>query len=130
MVQLWGNMKRAKVERRANAYPDYMDWRTQSKSFDGMAAFDTTGMTLTGVDEPELLTVEAVSQPYFSLLGMRAAMGRTFRPEEDQVALRDPVVVLGDGLWKRRFGGERSVLGRSIQLNGFSYQVIGVMPPG
>jgi len=129
LVELWGNVKRAKIERRGTSYPDYADWRDQSHSFDAMAGFGSGSMTITGVDEPERLTGEYVSQPYFDLLGMKAAIGRTFRPEEDQVPQRNAVIILSDALWKRRFGSDRSVLGRTIQLDGRSYEIIGVMPP-
>ncbi|HEY2012825.1 MAG TPA: ABC transporter permease, partial [Bryobacteraceae bacterium] len=128
LVELWGNVKRARVERRGTSLPDYADWRDQSRSFEAMALFDDSNFTLTGVDEPERLTGEFVAHPYFAMLGVRAALGRTFLPAEDKVPLRDRVVILGDGLWKRRFGGEAAVLGRAIQLNGQAYTVIGVMP--
>ncbi len=129
LVELWGNVKRAKVERRGASYPDYQDWRDQSRSFAAMAAFDGGSFTLTGVDEPERLDGEYVSQPYFALLGVNAAVGRTFRPEEDRVPQRDAVVVLSDSLWKRRFGADPGIAGRAIALGGRGYTVIGVMPP-
>src|SRR5581483_2110042 len=69
LVELWGNVMRAKAERRGASYPDYVDWRTQSRSFVDMAAFDSRMMTLTGRDEPERVNAEFVSAPYFSLLG-------------------------------------------------------------
>jgi putative ABC transport system permease protein len=128
LVVLWGNVKRAKVERRGASFPDYSDWRNQSRSFDAMAWFDSGRFTLTGVDEPERVAGEYVAHPYFSMLGVNAALGRTFRPEEDQVAQRDRVVVLSDGLWKRRFGGDPGILGRSIEVDGRSFTVVGVMP--
>ena len=111
LMELWGNVKRAKVERRGASYPDYSDWRDQSKSFDGMAAFESGSVTMTGTDEPERITGEFVSQRYFHLLGVRPALGRTFRPEEDQVPQRDAVIVLSDALWKRRFGADRAIIG-------------------
>ena len=129
LVELWGNVKRAKVERRGASYPDYVDWRDQSQSFTSMAAVDGSAMTLTGIDEPERIQAEVVSQPYFDLLGIRPALGRLFRPDEDKVPQRDAVVVLGDSLWKRRFGADRGVIGREVQMNGRAYEVIGVMPP-
>ena len=128
LVELWGNVKRAKVERRGASYPDYVDWRTQSRSFEAMAAFDSGTMILTGADEPERISAEYVSQPYFDLLGMRPALGRTFRPEEDEVPQRDAVIILSDGLWKRRFGADPSIAGRTIQLDGRAWSIIGVMP--
>jgi predicted permease len=129
LVELWGNVKRAKVERRGASYPDYADWRGQSRGFEATAAFDSASFTLTGVDEPERLTGEYASQPYFDLLGVRAALGRTFLPEEDQVPQRNPVVVLSDGLWKRRFGADPGMVGRRINLDNRACSVIGVMPP-
>jgi predicted permease len=127
---LWGNVKRLQVERRGASYPDYRDWRDQSRSFEAMAAFDGAELALTGVPEPERIPCEYVSQPYFSLLGIHAALGRTFSPEEDRVPQRDAVVVLSDGAWKRRFGGDAAIVGRTIQLDWRTYTVIGVAPPG
>ena len=86
LVQLWGNVVRARVERRGNAYPDFLDWRAQSKSFEDMAAFDNQTLTLAGVEDPERIPVEFVSAPYFSLLGVTPARGRTFSADEDLVA--------------------------------------------
>ncbi|HEV3083333.1 MAG TPA: ABC transporter permease, partial [Gemmataceae bacterium] len=117
------------MERRGTSLPDYADWRDQSRSFEAMALFDDVTFTLTGVDEPERLTGEYVAQPYFGMLGVAASVGRVFRPEEDQVPRRDAVVVLSDGLWQRRFGGDASLVGRTIQLNGQDFTVLGVMPP-
>lgn len=121
---------RAKVERRGASYPDFADWRTQAKSFDDMAAFDSQLMTLAGDGEPDRVSTEFVSAPYFSLLGISPARGRTFRPDEDDVAKPAPVVVISDGLWKRRFGAEPQIVGRALTLNARPYTVVGVMPPG
>jgi predicted permease len=131
LVMLIGNVKRAtRVERRGGSYPDFADWRAQSRSFEGMAIATTASMTLSGSGEPERLTIETVSAPYFSLLGITQAQGRTFRPDEDEVAGRNPVVVISDGLWKRRFGGDASIVGQSIQFGTRGFQVIGIAPPG
>ena len=130
LVVLWGNVKRVVVERRGASYPDFNDWRDQSRSFDAMAAFNPNAFALTGVDSPERISGEYVSQPYFSLLGIHAALGRTFTPDEDRVPQRDAVVVLSDGLWKRRFGADPAIVGRSIQLDGRAYTVVGVAPEG
>ncbi len=130
LVILWGNVKRARVERRGASYPDYRDWRDRNRSFTAMAAFDDAQFALTGVGTPEQLRGEYVSQPYFSLLGIKAALGRTFHPDEDQIPQRDAVVVLSDGAWKRRFGGDPGIVGRSIQLDGRPFTVVGVAPAG
>src|ERR1700733_2446961 len=127
---LWGNVKRVRVERRGASYPDYLDWRDQTRSFETMAAFTGNKFALTGIDTPERISGEYVSQPYFSLLGIRAAVGRTFRPEEDQTPQRDAVVVLTDLAWKRRFGGDPGIVGSTIELDGRAYTVIGIAPPG
>src|SRR5262245_52702439 len=130
LVMLWGNVMRARVERRGTSYPDYLDWRAQSKSFEDMAAFDGQSLTLAGIDDPERISTEFVAAPYFSLLGVAPAIGRTFTTEEDTVATPAYVVVLSDGLWRRRFGADLQVIGRAIRLNSTSYSVIGVMPAG
>ena len=130
LVVLIGNAQRATVERRGNSLPDHIDWRAKSTHFDDMAAYNSFTMTLLGIDEPERLMVEAVSPPYFTLLGASPAHGRTFREEEDQVPNRDYVVVLSDGLWRRHFGADPSIVNRTIQLSGRTYTVVGIMPPG
>jgi len=132
LVMLWGNVQRARVERRGTSYPDFLDWRTRSRSFEDVAAFDGQLMTLLGVDEPERINTEFVSAPYFSLLGVQPAIGRTFTADEDDVAKPTQVVVVSDGLWRRRFGRDPQLVGRTVTLccAARSYTVVGVMPPG
>jgi putative ABC transport system permease protein len=129
LVELWGNVMRARVERRGNSYPDFLDWRAQSKSFEDIAAFDSQTLTLSGLDDPERIPVEFASAPYFSLLGVSAERGRTFSAEEDVVD-GAAVVVLSDGLWRRRFGADDQIIGRGLTLNARPYTVVGIMPPG
>jgi predicted permease len=131
LVVLIGNVERATgVERRGGSYPDFVDWRAQATTFVDMAAYIGTTTTLIGTEESERIQIEAVSAPYFSLLGISPASGRTFRADEDQVAGRDAVIVIGEGLWKRRFGGDPAIVGRKIQVGLRPYEVIGVMPAG
>jgi predicted permease len=130
LVVLIGTVQRTTVERRGNSFPDHRDWRRMSTRFDDLAAYLPFSMTLDGPDEPERVPVEAVSAPYFSLLSVAPVYGRTFREDEDAVPNRDYVVVLSDGLWRRRFGADPSVVNRTIQIGGQTYTVIGVMPPG
>jgi predicted permease len=130
LVQLWGNVMRTRVERRGNSYPDFLDWRAQSKSFEAIAAFNAHTLTLAGVEDSERIFVESVSAPYFSLLGVNPARGRTFSTEEDVVATPAYVVVLSDGLWRRRFGADPAIVGQNLTLNLRTYTVVGVMPPG
>ena len=131
LVLLIGNVQRANgVERRGNSYPDHVDWHARATSFEDMAAYTTLTATLQGADEPERIVGEAVSAPYFTLLGVSPAHGRGFTPEEDAVPNRDAVVILSDGLWRRRFGADPSILNRTIQLGARSYTIVGIMPPG
>ena len=130
LVELWGNVLRAKVERRGASYPDYLDWRAQARSFEDMAAFDSQTMTLADGGEPERIDAEFVAAPYFALLRAVPARGRTFLSEEDLVAKPVPVVVISDGLWRRRFGADGGIVGRKLTLTGRPYTIVGVMRPG
>src|ERR1051325_7064090 len=76
LVELWGNVKRAKVERRGTSFPDYFDWKKQSQSFEGMALYTGGSLTLTGFDEPERIPGEYVDHAYFGILGMAPQVGR------------------------------------------------------
>jgi Acidobacterial duplicated orphan permease len=107
--------------------PDFIAWRAQSQSFEGMVAGEFNDVALTGEGEPEWLTGMSVSADYFQVLGVDAALGRIFLPGEDQSG-HDHVVILSHGLWQGRFGSDRNVIGKSVQLNGESYTVTGVMP--
>ena len=130
LVLLIGNVQRATVERRGNSLPDHRDWRARATAFDDMAAVQNGTITLFGQEEPERVTYEAVSPPYFALLGVAPAHGRTFRDDEDAVPNRDFVAILSDGLWRRRFGADPSILNTPVSLSGRTYTVIGIMPPG
>jgi putative ABC transport system permease protein len=130
LVMLIGNVKRAQVERRGTSFADYFDWRSQSRSFENMSLVTTNTQTLTGVDEPERVNAEHVAQAYFGMLGVHPAHGRVFLPEEDTVPQRNPVAILSDGLWTRRFGGDPAIVGRTILLTGRAHTVVGVMPQG
>ncbi len=105
---------------------DFVAWREQSHSFEGMVATESSHFALTGTGEPERLAGERASANYFDVLGVPAALGRTFLPGEDQPG-RHQVVILSHGLWQRRFGSNPSVLGEVMRLNGESHTVVGVM---
>jgi len=114
------------------AYLDYVDYRDQtSQVFEGLTAhFPFVPANLGGVGEPERIWGQLAAGNYFSVVGVKPSLGRPFTPEEDRVAGRNPVVVLGNGLWRRRFAAAPNVIGQQVILNGQSYTVIGVMPPG
>jgi predicted permease len=130
LVVLWGNVMRTTLERRGASYPDFLDWRSQAHSFEGMAAQDETMMTLSGVGEAKRIHVETVSAAYFPLLRVSAAHGRTFSADEDAIPQKNPLAVLSDGFWRREFGGDPQIVGRAISLNAQSFTITGVLPPG
>jgi putative ABC transport system permease protein len=106
---------------------NYFDWRAQNKVFERIAIRRFRSLNLTGGPEPETLMAEAVSADFFPLLGVQPRLGRVFLPEEDAPG-QGRVIILSDGLWKRRFGSDPAIVGKSIPLNGESYAVVGVMP--
>ena len=128
VVSVWEHSLRAGLDRNEMAPANYFDLRNQNQVFEGVGAFGDQSMNLTGAGEPERLDARIVTANVFALLGMQPALGRTFSPEEDQVG-RHRVVVLSDALWRRRFNGDPSIVGRNITLNADSYLVVGVMPP-
>ena len=97
LVLLWGNVQRQKIERRGNSYPDYLDWKAQSTSFEGMAAYSNDSFNLTGVAEPERLAGEWVSAGYFDLLGVAPIAGRAIAPTDDVSGNSNTVVLIGEG---------------------------------
>ena len=114
------------------SYPEFKDWERQSNAFSAMAAMPTTDYgyeaNLTGRGEPMELARIPVSASFFDVLGVHAALGRTFLASDDQIGAQ-PTVVLSHALWKGVFHADRSVIGKTIQLNDQGYTVLGVMPP-
>ena len=108
---------------------DYIDWRDRARSFQGVGAFTGTGLILTGGGDAEMVLGQRVSYNLFSVLGVAPVLGRDFRYEEEEFG-HHRVVLLSHGLWKRRFGGDLDVIGRTISMNNEPYTVIGVMPKG
>ena len=107
--------------------PDFRDWRAESRTLD-LAALTTYNANLTGIDEPERVTAGRATANFFATLGVRPQLGRVFTPDED-VAGGPRVVVLTEGFWLNRMGGDSSVLGRSLTLDDVPYTVVGVMGP-
>jgi putative ABC transport system permease protein len=113
----------------STSYENFSDWRDQSHSFESMEATRGFAVTLNGSGEPEQLPARMVTAGMFSLLGAKAALGRTFLSEEDRAG-GNPVALLSYGLWQRRFAGSREVLGKSVNIDSQLYTVIGVLPSG
>src|SRR5262249_44958987 len=93
--------------------PDYFDWRRENQMFDGLAAWNFQYFTLSGADQSERVQGLKVTADFFNILSVPSARGRGFAPEDEQPG-RDRVVILTDGLWKRRFGGDAGIVGRTI----------------
>jgi putative ABC transport system permease protein len=128
LVMVWLDDHQHGFPRDEMSYPRFDDTRRLAASLSGAAAFERQSFVLTGGgDEPEQLRGLAASASLFSVLGVRAALGRTFVAGED-VPGNDRVVVLAHGLWVRRFGADPAIVGRRLQINSQPCVVIGVMP--
>ncbi|HEV2883526.1 MAG TPA: ABC transporter permease [Pyrinomonadaceae bacterium] len=123
------NERNPTMDEMSISYPNFTDWRNQQKVFDKMAVSNRASYNLTGWGEAERITTGQVSADLFSVLRVNALHGRVFTNDEDKPG-GTPVVVLMHPLWQRRFGGQLSILNQPITLNGKSYTVIGIMPPG
>lgn len=107
---------------------NYLDWLHENHSFQNMTIYGGASMNLTGGGKPEFVAAATVSADFFSVLGVKPILGRTFLPGEDQVG-HNRETVLTHALWQNRFGGDRGIVGRQITLNGEAYTVVGVMGP-
>jgi putative ABC transport system permease protein len=129
LAMVWMDNRKQGVHDDITSYPNFVDYKQQNQSFQDLAGFANYRPNLTGDGEPEELTGAVVTANFFSVLGVSPVIGRGFAPEEEQPG-SDQVVVLSDGLWKRRFGGDPGIVGQKIMLSGNPHDVIGVMPPG
>ena len=128
IVMVWQDYReRSGRDKEWTSSDTFFDWRDQNHSLESIAVLDGWLPTITG-GEPEQIPGATVSYNMFSVLGVSPAIGRTFVAEEDKPNGRK-VVILSDGLWKRKFGGDRNAIGKDILINGEKYSVIGVMPP-
>src|SRR5262245_37291950 len=126
LVYIWNAHQQGSPE--GSSLPDFVDWREQSRSFELMAAATDRTFNDTGVGEAERLNGVAVTADFFPLLSIRPAFGRSFLPEEDRPSAPG-VVIVSNGLWRRRFGSNPDVVGRSITLNGKDHTVVGITAP-
>jgi putative ABC transport system permease protein len=127
LVWIWETHPNIKVE--PASLPNFTDWKNQAGSFEGMAAFISSTLALTGEGEPERIPTAFVVGDLFSVLGVSPALGRSFLAEEDKPG-NARVVILSHAMWQRRFGGDRNIINKSITLSGNPYTVIGVLPQG
>jgi len=108
---------------------NFLDVEAAARSFESLAVFDSSGITLTGRGQPSRLEGTEVSATFFDTLRVRPACGRTFAPGENEPG-HTKVAVLGHALWRARFAGDPTVVGQTVQLNREPYTIVGVAPPG
>jgi putative ABC transport system permease protein len=126
LVMIWDQMSRTGSPKFFSTPPEWHEWRRSNTVFTDIAATDPGQVTLSGDGDPEELPGRRVTGNLWIVLGAQPLLGRVFTEEEDAQSVR--VAVISYGLWQRRFGGSRDVLGRKIILNDTPYEVIGVMP--
>ena len=108
--------------------PEFSNWKTNNHTFEGMLAYSTGAQSnLTGAGEAERIEASRVTANFLTVLGIQPALGRTFLPEEDEPG--GPLaVLLSDSLWHRKFSADPAIVGKSIELDGDAYTVVGVLP--
>jgi predicted permease len=126
LVMVWEDASFVGFALNTPAPANYVDWRAQNQVFTDMAATRYTSASLTGQGAPEQLSGRQVTPNFFDVLGVQPALGRPFTQEEDRA--HSPVVVLSYNLWQRRSGGDKSIVGKTMLLNGVQTKVLGVMP--
>src|SRR5712691_1150474 len=125
LVSIYGT--NANGTRNSISYLNFLDWQRDNQTFEALAAWRGGQLSLTGSGDPEVLSGQMVSANFFAVLRVQPLFGRVFRAEEDRLGAA-PVVVLGEGLWKRRFAANPNIVGTSVTLNGKAHTVVGVMP--
>ena len=109
--------------------PTFLDWRNQSSTFESLSAMAYMGYNLTGQGEARRLNAARVSANFFQMLGVNPVNGRAFAPDEETVG-RHRVAIVSRSLWRGTFGGDLAIIGRTIQLDGEGFEVVGVVPDG
>jgi len=109
------------------SYPNFLDWQRDNRSFEAMAAYRSTDGSITGVGQPENVRAQRVSANFFPILGVNPILGRNFTSEEDRRGA-SPTALISEGLWKRKFGSGRNVIGKRLIVAGQSRTIIGVIP--
>ncbi len=112
------------------SYPNYRDFRDRNESFSGLIAYSFSPLSLSHDGINERLWGYVVTGNYFEVLGLNAALGRLITPADDQLPGAHPISVISYKCWQRRFGSDPATIGKSVIVNGRSYMIIGVAPPG
>ena len=126
LTMIWARIPRMNIANAFAEYNTFAEWRA-ARSFESMAAYTHTSGNLAYGDQPQRLKILRVTSNFLAVCGVGPALGRDFLREEDQPG-GTRVAMLTDALWKKRFGAEPNVLGRSIVIDGTSYAIVGVLP--
>ena len=129
LVQVFETFQHRQGERASASPGEFLAWRERNEAFAAVGATVNFPGNLTGSGDPEQISTARVSTGFFSMLGIEPALGRDFGAEEYEPG-KDDVALLTDGLWQRSFGGDRGVVGRTINLDGRPLTVVGILPPG
>ena len=129
LVMVWEDATQVGFPRNTPAPANYADWKSQNKTLEDMAALNWRNYALTDEGEPEKVEAQGVTANFFSLLGVKPLLGRSFTADEDKEGA-DRVALISYGLWQRRFGGDPALVGKEILLDGQKRTVLGVMPAG
>jgi putative ABC transport system permease protein len=129
LMQVWENTTQEKTNQREASYPDFIDWKTNNRTFESMTGFGQAGLILNGSDSSDMIAGGRVSADFFHVLGVEAMLGRAMTAGDDQPGA-ERVVVVSHGTWERRFGSDRNLVGKSITLSSSAYTVVGVLPAG
>src|SRR5262249_2393742 len=128
LVEIWGATRNNSAL--SNSYVDYQDLRDRNDVLSGLVAHQVLALNLSRGEQPERVWGAIVSGNYFDVLGVKALVGRTFLPEEDRTPNTDPVVVIGYGLWQRRFSGGPHVAGQTTLANAATFLMLGAAARG
>jgi putative ABC transport system permease protein len=126
LVQVW-RTELPRLQYGSASYPRYVDWRARNRAFVEMGAYAPGGLTLTGFEAPERLAGASASASFFRTLGAPPVAGRYLLDDEDRPG-GAKVIVIGEQLWRRRFGGNATLVGSSLTINGETHTVVGIAP--
>ena len=129
LIRLWETNPGSGLTEVAVSVPNFQDWQKQQSVFEQLAASENATFNLTGIGEPQRVAAARITANLIPTLEVAPVLGRSFLPEEEKVGA-NRVVLVSHGLWQRQFGGDRSLVNKTVQLNGESYTVLGIMPPG
>ena len=127
VVAIWDKLPSRGVMHNEVTVANYLDWQSQTQSFEQLALYRWWNANLTGIDPPERIQGFLVTANYLDALGMKPIMGRNFFAEENQPG-KDAVAIITHSLWQRRFGGDPNILNKTITINSVVRTVVGVMP--